>query len=86
NNSGPSIATGVEVTDLLPSGYTYVSDNGAGSYDEASGVWTVGDISNTSSASLEITAIVNATGDYTNEAEITASDNLDSDSTPGDGT
>ncbi|MDY7395984.1 gliding motility-associated C-terminal domain-containing protein, partial [Aureibaculum sp. 2210JD6-5] len=85
NNDGLSDATGVEVTDVLPNGYTYVSDNGAGAYDDATGVWTVGNIANAGSASLQITATVNATGNYTNNAEVTASDNADPDSTPGDG-
>ena len=31
-NNGPSEATGVEVTDLLPSGYSYVSDDTGGAY------------------------------------------------------
>ncbi|QCX37144.1 DUF11 domain-containing protein [Aureibaculum algae] len=85
SNAGLSDATGVEVTDILPTGYTYVSDNGTGAYDDVTGLWTVGDIANAASASLQITAAVNATGNYTNNAEVTASDNDDSDSTPGDG-
>uniref|UniRef100_UPI000E4AB1E4 DUF7507 domain-containing protein n=1 Tax=Aureibaculum luteum TaxID=1548456 RepID=UPI000E4AB1E4 len=85
SNAGLSDATGVEVTDILPTGYTYVSDNGSGTYDDVTGIWTVGDLVNAASASLQITAAVNATGNYTNNAEVTASDNDDSDSTPGDG-
>ena len=79
-NDGPSDVTGIEVTDLLPSGYTYVSDD-AGTYDAVTGLWTIGGISNGSSAVINITATVNATGDYTNVAEVTAADNLDPDST-----
>ena len=84
-NNGPSNATGIEVLDLLPNGYTYLSDNGAGTYVPGTGIWTVGGISNGNTAVLNITASVNATGNYTNIAEITASDNLDLDSTPGNG-
>jgi len=84
-NNGPSNATGVIVTDLLPTGYTYVSDDGTGSYASGTGVWTVPAISNGNTATLNITATVNATGVYTNIAEVTASDNLDPDSTPGNG-
>jgi uncharacterized repeat protein (TIGR01451 family) len=32
NNNGPSNATGIEVTDLLPTGYAYVSDDAGGAY------------------------------------------------------
>ena len=80
NNDGKSDVSGVQVTDLLPNGYTYVSDDAAGAYDAGTGIWNVGSIANGASASLHITANVNATGDYENVAEITASDNLDSDS------
>lgn len=80
NNAGPSTATGVQVTDVLPTGYTYISDNGAGAYDDGTGVWTVPNIPLNGSESIEITATVNATGNYTNEAEVTASDNMDPDS------
>lgn len=82
SNDGPSDATSVEVTDLLPSGYTYVSDNGGGAYDDISGVWDIGTVANGSSATLSILATVNASGDYNNIAEITAHDQNDVDSSP----
>jgi uncharacterized repeat protein (TIGR01451 family) len=37
-NDGPSRATGAQVTDQLPTGYTYVSDDGGGNCDSTSGV------------------------------------------------
>jgi uncharacterized repeat protein (TIGR01451 family) len=84
NNAGPSDATGVTVTDQLPSGYTYVSDNGAGAYNSATGIWTIpGTIANGGSAALTITATVLATGVYSNVAAITTSGSTDPDSTPG---
>ena len=61
----------------VSSGY---SDD-AGTYNEVTGLWTIGGISNGSSAVINITATVNASGDYTNVAEVTAADNLDPDST-----
>jgi uncharacterized repeat protein (TIGR01451 family)/gliding motility-associated-like protein len=82
SNAGPSDATSVEVTDVLPSGFTYVSDNGGGDYDEVSGIWDVGTLANGSTTSLSILANVNPSGDYTNIAEITGHDQFDSDSTP----
>ena len=43
-NNGPSNATGVVVNDLLPAGLTYVSDNGGGTYNSATGNWTIGNL------------------------------------------
>ncbi|WKK65806.1 gliding motility-associated C-terminal domain-containing protein [Lutimonas zeaxanthinifaciens] len=85
NNNGPSDAAGVEVTDLLPSGYTFVSDDASGNYNSTSGVWTIAQLGNGSSATMKITATVNVSGDYTNIGEVTASDNNDPNSTPNNG-
>jgi uncharacterized repeat protein (TIGR01451 family) len=85
-NGGPDDATGVEVTDLLPSGYDYVSDDGGGDYDPTTGVWTVGSVTNGSSATLHITAQANGGLQLNNAAEITASNLFDPDSDLGDGT
>ena len=42
-NSGPDTATGVVVNDLLPAGLTFVSATPSrGTYDAATGTWTVG--------------------------------------------
>lgn len=86
-NNGPSDVSGVRVQDLLPSGYTYVSNNGtAGVYDQTTGIWNLnGSIPNGTTETLNIVATVNPNGEYNNTAEITASDNLDSDSTPANG-
>lgn len=43
-NEGPDDATGVAIEDALPSGVTYVSSAGEGSYDNTTSVWTVGDL------------------------------------------
>jgi len=84
-NHGPSDATGIEVTDLLPDGYLFVSDDASGNYDSNTGIWTVGNILNGGNLELKITATVNAGGDYTNIAEVTAADNFDPNSNPGNG-
>ncbi|PTS94828.1 hypothetical protein DBR27_17485, partial [Flavobacterium sp. HMWF030] len=85
-NGGPQDNTGVEVTDLLPSGYTYNSFTvSTGAYDPATGIWTVGNLVNGKFETLQITARVNATGNYTNITEITAADLPDPDSTPNNG-
>ena len=44
-NNGPSPATNVQVTDLLPTGLTLVmATPNEGSYDAATGVWSVGTV------------------------------------------
>ncbi|WP_173003051.1 gliding motility-associated C-terminal domain-containing protein [Chitinophaga sp. SYP-B3965] len=81
-NNGPTDATGVVVTDLLPAGYTFVSAS-SGSYNSTTGEWTVGNLSNSISQTLNLTAQVNANqSDYTNtttvigtEADIVPSNN-----------
>jgi len=85
NNAGPATATNVRVTDQLPPGLTFVSATPAGVYNSATGVWTVGTLGNGASASLQITASLSTNTPVTNTAEITASDQRDPDSTPGNG-
>lgn len=57
-NGGPADAAGVSVTDVLPTGMTYVSDDGAGAYVPATGIWTVGTLANGAHAVLHIVASV----------------------------
>ncbi len=85
NLAGARDATGVEVQDSLPTGYAYVSDDGGGAYDDATGVWDVGSVAAGTSAVLQITATVLGAGDYTNAAEVTAADQPEQDDTFGDG-
>jgi uncharacterized repeat protein (TIGR01451 family) len=84
-NQGPDDASGVEVTDTLPAGLTYVSDNAGGAYNPATGVWTIGDLAVGASTSMEFVVTVDEAGSFTNEAEVTAANEEDSDSVPGDG-
>lgn len=86
SNAGPDTATGVEVTDRLPTGIAFVSINPPGaSYNSSTGLWQVGSIPANSQSSLQITGTVTSIGDKTNVAEITASDQFDPNSTPGNG-
>jgi hypothetical protein len=80
-NAGPSVATGVQVTDLLPSGLVYVSSTVTqGTYTSGTGIWDVGMVNNGASATLTITARVQNQGAKTNTATLTATDVTDSNS------
>ena len=80
-------ATGITATDLMPSGLTFVSASGTGSYTSATGLWAVGSLAPGGSAALTITATVTAPvgSAVTNLAQITASSLPDPDSTTGNG-
>lgn len=67
-NHGPSNATGVKVTDALPSGYTFVSADPSAAYNSTSGVWSVGNLANGASSALKIVTTLNASGVYLNTA------------------
>src|SRR5262249_55001149 len=83
HNAGPSDATGVAVTDLLPAGLAFSGANAStGSYDQATGVWTVGTVGNGTSETLKIQARVTNPAAITNIAEVSASDDPDPNSTP----
>ena len=85
SNTSANDATGVVVTDQLPAGFSYVSDDASGAYDAPSGAWTVGDLASGATATLAITAIVDDAAADINVAEVTAADQTDVDSTPGNG-
>ena len=85
-NSGPQNTSGVQVKDLLPPGYTFSSFTATkGSYNKNTGIWNIGSFVNGDSHTLQITAIVNAAGNYLNIAEVTASNMPDPNSTPNNG-
>lgn len=85
-NNGPQDATGVTVDIDLPSGLSYNSQAGDGTYDDGVEVWTIpGTIPSGSSQTITITANVAYSGSYTTIAEIATSDQPDSSSTPGNG-
>ncbi len=85
-NDGPDPATNVEVTDFLPFDLIFTrSTVSQGEYDDLDGIWLVGNLGVGASAVLTITATVDSTDPITNTAEVTASDQTDPDSTPGNG-
>jgi uncharacterized repeat protein (TIGR01451 family) len=58
-NSGPDTATGVQVTDALPSRLSLVSAEASqGAFTVATGVWNVGELEPGASATLALTANV----------------------------
>lgn len=86
SNTGLGNATGVAVTDLLPAGLTFVSANASqGTYAQGTGIWTVGNVNTGANATLSIVATVASTGAKINVAEVTAANQTDVDSTPGNG-
>jgi uncharacterized repeat protein (TIGR01451 family) len=88
NASGSALtATGVTVQDLLPAGFAFTGASGFGSYNSATGVWTVGSIPPGTTRTLTIAGTVTATAgaSITNIAEVSASSAFDFDSTPGNG-
>ncbi len=80
-------ATNVEVTSELPAGLSFVSysDPDGGTYDKDTGIWKAGAVDEGQSKTLKITARVNASSGRTNVAEIARADQVDPDSTPGNG-
>ncbi|SFQ51153.1 conserved repeat domain-containing protein, partial [Pseudarcicella hirudinis] len=73
-NLGPNDAKNVIVKDILPAGaLAYVSSSPAG-YDNTTGIWTIGDLNNTSSKTLAITVKTLKTGTIANTAEISSPD------------
>jgi uncharacterized repeat protein (TIGR01451 family) len=77
-NAGPDDATGVAVTDLLPAGVTFVSAiPSQGTYDNVTGIWTVGTVTAAAPATLAITVTVVDPAVVTNMAAISDADQFD---------
>jgi uncharacterized repeat protein (TIGR01451 family) len=85
-NAGPDDATGVQVTDVLPAGLTFVSAAaGQGTYDRGTGVWDVGSLAVGETATLTIQARIDAGTagtTITNVAAVSGADQADPN--PGD--
>ncbi|WP_147678821.1 DUF11 domain-containing protein [Algibacter pacificus] len=86
-NNGVLDATGVQVTDVLPSsGLSFVSDDsGSTGTSYVGNVWNIGNLNVGASISLKITATVTAEGVIKNTAEVTATSQADIDSIPNNG-
>ena len=88
-NNGGDPATGVSLTDLLPPGLTATASNGAvsqGSYDPATGIFSVGDIAvgETATLTLEGTVDVGQGGNTITNITTAAIGNQLDPSTAGD--
>ncbi|MBC7117634.1 MAG: DUF11 domain-containing protein [Methanobacteriaceae archaeon] len=71
-NLGPDTATNVVVTDVLPAGLEFVSSTASqGTY--TNGVWTIGNLANGATATLDIIArVMISDGSITNVATVTS--------------
>lgn len=77
-NNGPENEAQAAVTDILPTGYTFISfETATGSYNPVTGVWNIGLLAVGAEAVLFITAQVKTTGNHTNIATISGN-NTDS--------
>ena len=78
-NNGPGAATGVMASDKLPEGVAFVKAEGDGTYDSATGVWDLSDLTLAKGDVKKIAITVEITGDgagklVTNVARITHQD------------
>lgn len=82
-NRGPSRAGGVSVQENLPAGLAFVSATPSkGTYDQATGIWTVGELARDEIANLRLQTRWNG-AQVANTAQVRTSDRPDPDSTPG---
>ena len=88
-NHGANEASGITVTDTLPTGISFDSASAPSgtTFTSGTGVWDFGSevLANGESLTLTITVTVNGTGSIANQAEISTATGTDIDSTPGNG-
>jgi uncharacterized repeat protein (TIGR01451 family) len=78
HNFGPNPTASLQVTDLLPSGLTFVSASATqGTYTAGTGIWDVGVLAVGATATLHITATVTGTSAVTNTAHRSSSTPVD---------
>jgi uncharacterized repeat protein (TIGR01451 family)/gliding motility-associated-like protein len=78
-NVGPSDGSGISVTDKLNPGYIYISSvPSVGTYNDVTGLWTIGNLVYNQSVTLEVTARVlpdKIATSYKNTATVTGTEN-----------
>ncbi|WP_338874818.1 SdrD B-like domain-containing protein [Spirosoma sp. SC4-14] len=75
SNNGPITATDVQVSDVLPSTLTFNSATPSSEYSAATGIWTIGTLTQGSNRNLFVEATINATGSIKNTAIVSGSNN-----------
>ena len=75
-NNGTYTATGVNVNDSLPAGYTYVSSvpQAGTTFNNLTGFWDIGNLVIGATVTLTVTAKVNSTPNYANTATISGNE------------
>ncbi|AXE17863.1 hypothetical protein DR864_09015 [Runella rosea] len=82
-NEGQNPASGVEVKDILPAGMNFQTfATATGTYNSATGTWTIGNIAVGQTVTLSIAVQVTQTGVQYFTAQISKADQTDTDSTP----
>ncbi|NJN18056.1 MAG: DUF11 domain-containing protein [Oscillochloris sp.] len=82
-NAGPMRATGVQVSEPLTNGLTYVSHTASqGGYNPVTGLWEVGTVGVGETPTLQIRARIEGIGPYRNTAQVSKSNQFDPDSSP----
>src|SRR5207245_5421370 len=75
NDNGPNTASNVQVSDVLPAGLSFVSATPSlGSYNNATGIWSVGSVTTAAAQTLQILAMVVSPNAKTNTASISQAD------------
>ncbi len=83
-NRGPSNAFNIQVRDLLPSAITLTNVKvSAGTYNATTGIWKLNQLFRGAHAVATFTGNTNTAGIFENTAEVVASDQQDTDSSPG---
>ena len=85
-DNGPATSTGVVATDTLPSGLTFENATASvGTYSSSTGAWTIGDLSASTTATLNIAAKVNSgtAGTVITNTAIVAESASSTDNNPG---
>ena len=76
-NHGPDDAVNVVVSDNLPAGLIYVSDDGKGAYDSKTGLWNVGDLHRGRGLVLNIVTKVGVSNTNITNVAVVTSDTYD---------
>ena len=85
-NNGPDKAINAIVTDKLPNGLVYITDDSKGAYDPQTGIWTIGNIAKGETKTLIIQTLVNVTNTTIENIAVGTSDTPDPDESNNNGT